>query len=195
MLTPDVLLFGSAFYRGFGYDRPLITLEHYWVVMSPLGDLMPRVGVIEASRENRAAALAFGGIVLVFPGGDYDSYRPTSPRRRHRLHGRTDYVRTAIAAGVPIVPSVSIGGRESQLFGRAVLCRQPGPELTEAATWMDPAIRDAESVHCRLQMMTNALNLWQSSDVAGQLTALSAHPDTAKARANRRADEFARTDT
>ena len=60
MLTPDVMLFGSAFYHRFGYDdRPLYTLAHYGVVMGPLGDLMGKVGVIEASRENAAAALAF----------------------------------------------------------------------------------------------------------------------------------------
>ena len=116
MLTPDVLLFGSAFYGRFGYDRPLITLAHYGVVMGPLGDIMPKVGVIEASRENAAAALAFGGVVLVFPGGDYDSYRPTSADNVIDFDGRTGYVRTAVAAGVPIVPSVSIGGQESQLF-------------------------------------------------------------------------------
>lgn len=117
MLTPDVLLFGSAFYRRFGYDeRPLYTLAHYGAVMGPLGDLMPKVGVIEASRENAAAALASGGVVLVFPGGDYDSYRPTTADKVIDFNGRTGYVRTAIAAGVPIVPAVSIGGQESQLF-------------------------------------------------------------------------------
>jgi 1-acyl-sn-glycerol-3-phosphate acyltransferase len=116
MLTPDVMLFGSAFYRRFGYDRPLITLAHYGVVMGPLGDLMPKVGVIEASRENAAAALHSGAVVLVFPGGDYDSYRPTFEDGVIDFAGRTGYVSTAIAAGVPIVPSVSIGGQESQLF-------------------------------------------------------------------------------
>ena len=32
------------------------------------------------------------------------------------FHGRKGYVRTAIEAGVPIVPAVSIGGQETQLF-------------------------------------------------------------------------------
>jgi 1-acyl-sn-glycerol-3-phosphate acyltransferase len=117
MFTPDVMLFGSAFYDRFGYnDRPLITLAHYGVVMGPLGDIMSKVGVIEASRENAAAALDSGAVVLVFPGGDYDSYRPTMSDTVIDFNGRTGYVRTAIAAGVPIVPSVSIGGQESQLF-------------------------------------------------------------------------------
>jgi 1-acyl-sn-glycerol-3-phosphate acyltransferase len=116
MLTPDVMLFGSAFYRRFGYDRAMHTLAHYGVVLGPLGDLLGRVGVIEANRENAHAALTSGRVVLVFPGGDYDSYRPTFSDTVIDFAGRTGYVRTAIAAGVPIVPSVSIGGQESQLF-------------------------------------------------------------------------------
>jgi 1-acyl-sn-glycerol-3-phosphate acyltransferase len=117
MFTPDVMLFGSAFYRRFGYhERPLFTLAHYGVVMGPLGDLMPKVGVIEASRQNAATALGSGGVVLVFPGGDFDAYRPTSADKVIDFNGRTGYVTTAMAAGVPIVPVVSIGGQESQLF-------------------------------------------------------------------------------
>ena len=90
MLTPDVMLFGSAYYYRFGYDnRPLYTLAHYGVVMGPLGDLMGKVGVIEASRENASAALRSGGVVLVFPGGDYDSYRPTTSDTVIDFAGRT----------------------------------------------------------------------------------------------------------
>lgn len=130
MLTPDVMLFGSAFYRKFGYDRALHTLAHYGVVFGPLGDLLGKVGVIEANRENAHAALASGRVVLVFPGGDYDSYRPTNEDATIDFAGRTGYVRTAIDAGVPIVPAVSIGGQESQLFltrgnGLAKLLRLP----------------------------------------------------------------------
>jgi 1-acyl-sn-glycerol-3-phosphate acyltransferase len=55
-------------------------------------------------------------VVLVFPGGDYDSYRPTFTENVIDFNGRTGYVRTAIETGVPIVPMVSIGGQETQLF-------------------------------------------------------------------------------
>lgn len=77
---------------------------------------MRRAGVIEASRENAAKALRDGAIVLVFPGGDYDSYRPTFTENVIDFNGRTGYVRTAVETGVPIVPMVSIGGQETQLF-------------------------------------------------------------------------------
>jgi 1-acyl-sn-glycerol-3-phosphate acyltransferase len=116
MLTPDVLVFAPAFYDQFGYDRPLYTLAHYGVFMPPIGGLLRRLGVIEASRENAAKALRSGAVVLVFPGGDYDSYRSTFEENKIDFGGRTGYVRTAIEAGVPIVPVVSIGGQETQLF-------------------------------------------------------------------------------
>jgi 1-acyl-sn-glycerol-3-phosphate acyltransferase len=116
MFTPDPFVFGAQFYDTFGYDRPLYTLAHNTVMMGPLETPMLRIGVIHASRDNAAEALASGAAVLVFPGGDYDSYRPTSERNTIDFNGRTGYVRTAIDAGVPIVPTVSIGAQESQLF-------------------------------------------------------------------------------
>lgn len=116
MLTPDVLIFAPAFYKRFGYSRPGYTLSHWGVLMGPTSGLLRRIGVIEANRENANKALRSGAVVLVFPGGDYDSYRPTSAGNVIDFGGRTGYVRTAIAAGVPIVPAVSIGGQESQLF-------------------------------------------------------------------------------
>jgi 1-acyl-sn-glycerol-3-phosphate acyltransferase len=116
MLTPDVLIFASAFYDAFGYHRPVYTLAHYGVFLGPLDGWLRRAGAIEASPENAATALHSGAVVLVFPGGDYDSYRPTLSENTIDFDGRTGYVRTAIEAGVPIVPTVSIGGQETQLF-------------------------------------------------------------------------------
>ena len=116
MFTPDVLVFAPAFYDKFGFDRPVYTLAHYGVFIGPLGDWLRRAGVIEASRENAAKALRSGAVVLVFPGGDYDSYRPTFTENVIDFAGRTGYVRTAIETGVPIVPMVSIGAQETQLF-------------------------------------------------------------------------------
>ncbi|HEY7053564.1 MAG TPA: lysophospholipid acyltransferase family protein [Mycobacterium sp.] len=116
MFTPDVLIFAPAFYDKFGYSRPVYTLAHYGVLIGPTSGLLRRVGVIEATRENAGKALRSGAVVLVFPGGDYDSYRPTAEQNVVDFGGRTGYVRTAIEAGVPIVPTVSTGAQESQLF-------------------------------------------------------------------------------
>lgn len=116
MLTPDVLIFASAFYRRFGYGRPLYTLGHDGMFAGPLSGWLTRLGVIRAGSKNAAHALRAGGLVLVFPGGIYDAYRPTLAENVIDFNGRTGYIRSAIDAGVPIVPAVSIGGQESQLF-------------------------------------------------------------------------------
>jgi 1-acyl-sn-glycerol-3-phosphate acyltransferase len=115
MFTPDVMVFATAFYNRFGFDRPVYTLGHQMIFVGPIADWLHRLGVIEASRENAAKALRSGAVVLVFPGGDYDSYRPTFENKID-FAGRTGYVRTAVESGVPIVPVVSIGAQEGQLF-------------------------------------------------------------------------------
>lgn len=116
VLTPDWNVLAPALYRKFGYDRPLYTVAHYGVFLTPFRAALGRLGVIHASRENAGEALRSGGVVLAFPGGDYDAFRPTLSQNVIDFGGRTGYVRTAIEAGVPIVPAVSIGGQESQLF-------------------------------------------------------------------------------
>ncbi|WP_082951249.1 lysophospholipid acyltransferase family protein [Mycobacterium mantenii] len=116
MLTPDVLIFAAAFYRSFGYERPLYTLGHDGMFVGPMSGWLGRLGVIRATSKNTARALRSGGVVLVFPGGIYDAYRPTLAENVIDFNGRTGYIRSAIEARVPIVPVVSIGGQESQLF-------------------------------------------------------------------------------
>ncbi|MBV9089146.1 MAG: acyltransferase family protein [Mycobacteriaceae bacterium] len=115
-LPTDMPVFGVDFYDRFGYDRPLYGLAHDTILRGPTGGLMRRLGLIRASRPNAAQALRSGGAVLVFPGGDHDAYRPTWHQHIIDFKGRTGYVRTAIEAGVPIVPIVSIGGQEGQLY-------------------------------------------------------------------------------
>lgn len=115
-MTPDVAVLGPAFYEALGYDRPLYTLAHFGLFKTPLAGWLRRIGIIGASPQNAAKALRSGGVVLVFPGGDYDSYRSTFAQNVIDFNGRKGYVRTAIAAGVPIVPAVSIGGQETSLF-------------------------------------------------------------------------------
>jgi hypothetical protein len=52
--------------------------------------------------------------------------------------------------------------------------RSQVPDATATTTRFSPGVADVESVRCRLQMMTNVLNLWQTHDVEGLLPAISA---------------------
>jgi 1-acyl-sn-glycerol-3-phosphate acyltransferase len=114
--TTDLPTFAVHFYDKFGYDRPLYTLSHDVLSVGFTKQFFQRVGFIPASRDNAARALASDAAVMVFPGGDYDAMRPTLRQNVIDFNGRTGYVRTAIDAGVPIVPIVSIGGQETQFF-------------------------------------------------------------------------------
>jgi len=112
----DVPILGIEYYDKFGYDRPIRTLAHDFLFSGPVAEVLQRLGIIRASRKNADEALRSGHVVVVFPGGDYDACRPTSEQHVVDFNGRTGYVRTAIENHVPIVPAVSIGGQENQLY-------------------------------------------------------------------------------
>jgi 1-acyl-sn-glycerol-3-phosphate acyltransferase len=57
-----------------------------------------------------------GAAVLVYPGGDWETFRPSWHSDRIEFAGRKRFVNLALAEGVPIVPVVSIGGQETALF-------------------------------------------------------------------------------
>ncbi|MGD1171070.1 lysophospholipid acyltransferase family protein [Mycobacterium seoulense] len=116
LTTFDLSVFAVDYYDRFGYERPLYALGFDTIFAGPAGDFLRRTGVIRATRENAAKALAAGAVVLVFPGGDFDVYRSTLQETTIDFGGRTGYITTALDANVPIVPAVSIGGQESQFF-------------------------------------------------------------------------------
>jgi 1-acyl-sn-glycerol-3-phosphate acyltransferase len=112
----DVPVFATGFYEKFGYDRPVYTLSHDVLFTGPMAEFFVRTGFIRANHENADEALRSGGVVVVFPGGDYDVYRPTPAENTIDFDGRTGYVRAALNARVPIVPAVAVGGQENQLY-------------------------------------------------------------------------------
>jgi 1-acyl-sn-glycerol-3-phosphate acyltransferase len=112
----DVPVFASGFYEKFGFDRPVYTLSHDMLMVGPTGAFFKKAGFIPANHKNADEALRSGGVVVVFPGGDYDVYRPTLSENKIDFGGRTGYVKAALNAGVPIVPTVGIGGQETQLY-------------------------------------------------------------------------------
>lgn len=115
--TPqDVPVLWLDFFEKFGYDRPLYTLAHDLLFQGPTTKILMQMGMIRATRDNAKKALRSGAVVIVFPGGDNEALRPTWQQSKIDFSGRTGYVTTAIEAGVPIVPAVSIGGQETQLY-------------------------------------------------------------------------------
>lgn len=116
LLAMDVPVIAVAFAEHFGMARPLYTLAHDMLFVGPLKYVMERGGLVPADRKTADQVLRSGAVTIVFPGGDFDAFRPTAEANTIDFAGHKGYVRTALEAGVPLVPVVSIGGQEVQLF-------------------------------------------------------------------------------
>jgi 1-acyl-sn-glycerol-3-phosphate acyltransferase len=115
-MTPDTFIFTLAFSTFFGVERRFYQLAHNLVVAYPPLARLRKGGTIAASHENAAKALDMGAAVLVYPGGDWETHRPSWESAKIDFAGRRGFIRLAIARNVPVVPVVSIGGQETALF-------------------------------------------------------------------------------
>jgi 1-acyl-sn-glycerol-3-phosphate acyltransferase len=110
-------VFAPGFYDHFGPLRRFHQLAHDLVFKIPGARAsLSRYGTVPASPENMARALQRDAELLVYPGGDHETYRPTWESAKIDFAGRTGFARLAIEHGVPIVPIVAIGGQETALF-------------------------------------------------------------------------------
>ena len=115
-LIADTFAFAYGFYNHFGPNRLFHQLAHDLVFRVPGLATLRRYGMIPANHENAMAALSKGAALLVYPGGDHETYRPSWHSGEIDFGHRTGFVRLALAADVPIVPVVAIGGQETALF-------------------------------------------------------------------------------
>lgn len=113
----DTFVFGQSFYDHFGPERPFHQLAHDLVFkLAGLRTLLQRYGTVPASPENMATALERDSALLVYPGGDHETYRPSWKSDEIDFGHRTGFVELALRHGVPVVPVVAIGGQETALF-------------------------------------------------------------------------------
>ena len=61
-------------------------------------------------------ALGRDAALLVYPGGDHETYRPSWESDEIDFAQRTGFIKLALELGTPIVPVVAIGGQETALF-------------------------------------------------------------------------------
>ena len=115
-VPPDTFVFTLAFCSYFGVERPFYQLAHNLVAIYPVLRGLRKFGTVAASPDNARLALESGAAVLVYPGGDYEVYRPSWQRHVIELGGRKGFVRLARETAVPIVPVASVGGQETALF-------------------------------------------------------------------------------
>jgi 1-acyl-sn-glycerol-3-phosphate acyltransferase len=114
-MIADTFVFTTAFYERFGPDRRFHQLAHDLAARLPGLGIRP-YGTVRASHANARKAFRKGAPVLVYPGGDYETFRPTWHSDRIEFDHRKGFVKLALSENVPIVPVVSIGGQETALF-------------------------------------------------------------------------------
>ena len=116
-LIADTFVFAQGFYDHFGPLRRFHQLAHDLVFRLPGARAsLSRYGTVPASPENMRRALERDAALLVYPGGDHETYRPTWESDKIDFAGRQGFAKLAIEYGVPIVPVVAIGGQETALF-------------------------------------------------------------------------------
>ena len=115
-MTPDTFIVGAALYQAHGMDALPYGLGHEWAIrIRGAHELFVPLGAVRASHDNAHRLFDAGKKVLVYPGGDLDSFRPVWRRHEVVFGGRKGYARLAIRAGVPIVPVVTCGAQTAWL--------------------------------------------------------------------------------
>jgi 1-acyl-sn-glycerol-3-phosphate acyltransferase len=114
-LPPDAPMIMQAIRHEHPRPRPLYMLGENWFKGYPgVGMLANKIGLVGAHPANAQRLLGEEqSLVLVFPEGQKASRKLFWQRYRLRRFGRGGFVRTAMRAGVPIVPTAVIGAEEA----------------------------------------------------------------------------------
>jgi 1-acyl-sn-glycerol-3-phosphate acyltransferase len=114
-LPPDAPMIMQAIRNEHPQPRPLYMLGEHWFKGYPgVGMLTNKIGLVAAHPANAQRLLRDEGrLAIVFPEGQKGSRKLYWQRYRLRRFGRGGFVRTALRAGVPIVPIAVVGAEEA----------------------------------------------------------------------------------
>jgi 1-acyl-sn-glycerol-3-phosphate acyltransferase len=114
-LPPDAPMLMQAIRLEHPEPRPVYMLGEHWFKGYPgVSMLTSKIGLVSAHPANAQRLLRDEGrLVLVFPEGQKATRKLFWQRYQLRRFGRGGFVRTAMRAGVPIVPVALVGGEEA----------------------------------------------------------------------------------
>lgn len=105
----EELMFVTTWADHFAPRRAWGLIHDFFFDMPIVGRYYRAIGAIPASQENARAALERGDVVLVFPGGDLDCFRPFYEPNAVKFGERRGYIRLALDMGVPVLPLATVG--------------------------------------------------------------------------------------
>jgi 1-acyl-sn-glycerol-3-phosphate acyltransferase len=110
----EPVLLGLAWHERKGGEDGFFYLAHDVLMDLPgIGRFLAKGGAMRAGYASAEVALAAGRKVAVWPGGNWEAFRPWRERHRVDFGGHCGFVRLALRAQVPIVPVLSLGGHEA----------------------------------------------------------------------------------
>ena len=104
----DIPMLGLELYEATG-RVPRGLGDHFHFAIPLWKDLLRKLGAVDGNRENCAALLRAGEMVLVFPGGGREVMKHKGERYKLIWKERIGFVKLAIEHGAPIVPFASVG--------------------------------------------------------------------------------------
>jgi 1-acyl-sn-glycerol-3-phosphate acyltransferase len=114
--------FAALYAKRFGRSRPLagfaLAASFGWW---PLSWVFPHLGAIPSTYAAARATLAAGVPIVLFPGGDYEGFRPFWEHDHADFNGRLGFLRIAREAWVPVVPMGFRGVSAPLLLGSRFL--------------------------------------------------------------------------
>jgi len=117
LLTFEVLMLFYAWWQHFGPSRRALGLAHNIALNNPFFRwIIARIGAIPADPEIAAEAFERDYSLLVYPGGEKESFRPYTLRKKVDFYQRKGFIRLALKSKVPLVPIVSVGAHESYVI-------------------------------------------------------------------------------
>ncbi|MBK8258356.1 MAG: acyltransferase family protein [Polyangiaceae bacterium] len=113
LVSIDSFLAGVAIADAHGAHRAPYALGHDVLFDDPVvRRYAAKIGILRAGHQSAELALRAGHTVLVYPGSDWDAFRPYRDRNKVVLAGRKGFIKLALRERVPIVPVLSAGSHE-----------------------------------------------------------------------------------
>lgn len=109
----DALILGHEVFKA-SNRIPRVLAHHLWFITEATAIPAHKMGFFEATTNNGLQLLKKNNLIVLFPEGEYGNFKPTSKAYRLQEFKR-GFVRMALTAQAPIIPTVVIGAEETHI--------------------------------------------------------------------------------
>ncbi len=104
----DAFILGALVYRHTGRLALWLADKNLWKT-PVLASILDWVNAVPGTPDDAVARLRAGDLVVVYPGGIFDSYKHARDRHRLKWRGRAGFARVAMRAGAQVIPIAACG--------------------------------------------------------------------------------------